>query len=99
MNKRKIICAGNFCKLCSHFFQVSCLATSAPLGRRADMSRYVNRGSSLAMFLATLIASCLGVSGPCAAADSSTPTGWTKANMGSLVELYRHLHQTPELSL
>jgi amidohydrolase len=33
------------------------------------------------------------------AADSSTPSDWVKANMSSLVELYRHLHQTPELSL
>lgn len=33
------------------------------------------------------------------AADSSTPAEWAKANMSSLVELYRTLHQAPELSL
>src|SRR4051794_36726030 len=33
------------------------------------------------------------------AAESSTPNDWVKSNMSSLVELYRHLHQTPELSL
>ncbi len=35
---------------------------------------------------------------PTRAADSSTPAEWTKANMSSLVELYRFLHQAPELS-
>ncbi len=32
------------------------------------------------------------------AADNSTATDWVKSNMPSLVELYKHLHQTPELS-
>src|SRR5882757_2649285 len=31
--------------------------------------------------------------------DSADPTTWVKENMTQLVELYRHLHQTPELSL
>jgi amidohydrolase len=35
---------------------------------------------------------------PCRAADTADPGNWVKANMASLVELYRHLHQTPELS-
>jgi amidohydrolase len=32
------------------------------------------------------------------AADSHDPRDWVKQNMASIVELYRHLHQTPELS-
>ncbi len=35
----------------------------------------------------------------CLAADAADPSDWVKANMPQLVELYRHLHQTPELSL
>lgn len=34
----------------------------------------------------------------CHAAEAADPADWVKANMASLVELYRHLHQTPELS-
>src|SRR5215467_123076 len=32
------------------------------------------------------------------AADASNADDWIKANMPALVELYKHLHQTPELS-
>ena len=32
------------------------------------------------------------------AAELANPRNWVKENMGQLVELYRHLHQTPELS-
>src|SRR4051794_15993337 len=32
------------------------------------------------------------------AAEPSDPKKWVADNLGSLVELYRHLHQTPELS-
>ncbi len=32
------------------------------------------------------------------AAEANDPKKWVADNMGSLVELYRHLHQTPELS-
>ena len=35
----------------------------------------------------------------CFAADAADPGAWVKENMPKLVELYRHLHQTPELSL
>jgi hippurate hydrolase len=35
----------------------------------------------------------------CAAADSTGPREWVTDNLSSLVELYRQLHQTPELSL
>src|SRR5262245_4281672 len=34
----------------------------------------------------------------CRAADSADPADWTKARMPELLELYKHLHQTPELS-
>jgi hippurate hydrolase len=32
------------------------------------------------------------------AADTADPKQWVAANLGSLVDLYHHLHQTPELS-
>jgi metal-dependent amidase/aminoacylase/carboxypeptidase family protein len=32
------------------------------------------------------------------AADTANADEWVKANMPSLVDLYQHLHQTPELS-
>src|SRR5258707_4187610 len=32
------------------------------------------------------------------AADAADPKKWVADNLTSLVELYRHLHQTPELS-
>jgi amidohydrolase len=57
------------------------------------------RSKTKSAFPAVLI---WGVCACCAqvgfAADNSTATDWVKSNMPSLVELYRHLHQTPELS-
>jgi amidohydrolase len=49
----------------------------------------------LAILSAAIFTGCLrGV----VAAESSDAKTWTKENMASLVELYRHLHQHPELS-
>ena len=36
---------------------------------------------------------------PCQAADSADPRQWVAKNLSSLVDFYRQLHQTPELSL
>jgi amidohydrolase len=45
------------------------------------------------------VALLLGQSAAIATApESSEPAKWVKENMSSLVELYKHLHQTPELS-
>ncbi len=33
------------------------------------------------------------------AASAADPAPWVQSQLGSLIELYRHLHQTPELSL
>jgi hippurate hydrolase len=41
----------------------------------------------------------MGSGTPCLAAEKIDAAEWTKSNMASLVELYRHLHQTPELPL
>jgi hippurate hydrolase len=42
---------------------------------------------------------CVGVSASNVnAADTTDPRAWVKDNMAQLVELYRHLHQSPELS-
>lgn len=38
-------------------------------------------------------------SGVCRAAEPENPTAWYATNADSLLELYRHLHQSPELSL
>jgi hippurate hydrolase len=50
-------------------------------------------------------AACLAISTACGvygasahAVETSDPKKWVAANLGSLVELYRHLHQSPELS-
>src|SRR5437867_2066747 len=40
-----------------------------------------------------------GCSDQSRAADTADPRRWVAENMAPLVELYRHLHQTPELSL
>src|SRR5215203_1019495 len=50
---------------------------------------------SFAMCFALTLGICGGV---LRAADSADPKKWAADNLGSLVELYRHLHQTPELS-
>src|SRR3954468_14161416 len=49
--------------------------------------------------LAVLLALVLGLCGnELRAADTDDPKKWVADNLGSLLELYRHLHQTPELS-
>jgi hippurate hydrolase len=71
-------------------------------GRRRKRLFYAS-GRTLRNFSASLSAAVIwGIlvgGAQSLAAESSTPTDWVKTNMSSLVELYRHLHQTPELSL
>src|ERR1051325_8832598 len=57
-------------------------------------TRFVIRHSSFAIVFA--LAMSLLAGDTTSAAD---PRQWVAENMPSLVELYRHLHQTPELSL
>ena len=40
---------------------------------------------------------CVAVS-TAAAADDSSPNQWAKEHLAELVSLYKHFHQTPELS-
>ena len=58
--------------------------------KRANSSRFA------ACF--ALIAICTLYGGTLRAADQADPKKWVADNLPSLVELYRHLHQTPELS-
>src|SRR4051812_21308109 len=51
--------------------------------------------SSFAVLFTLIFGICAG---QLRAADSADPKKWVADNLGSLVELYRHLHQTPELS-
>lgn len=46
----------------------------------------------------TLLVWAIFQAGPILAADTADPAAWVKANMSALVDLYKHLHQTPELS-
>jgi len=55
-----------------------------------------NPQSAIALVIALI---SLVVSQPCWAKDEVAPGAWVSENMPSLVELYRHLHQSPELSL
>jgi amidohydrolase len=45
-----------------------------------------------------LVAVCILYGGKLHAAEAADPKKWVADNLPSLVELYRHLHQTPELS-
>lgn len=50
---------------------------------------------SFVMLFTLIFGVCVG---QLRAADSADPKKWVADNLASLVELYRHLHQTPELS-
>jgi len=56
--------------------------------------------TALAEFVIVLLQAvfCVNAVPLCHAADSADSAAWVKANMPPLVELYRHLHQNPELS-
>ena len=54
------------------------------------------RSSLAACFLLVTVWQLCG--GQLRAADTADPKKWVADNLASLVELYRHLHQTPELS-
>ncbi len=49
-------------------------------------------------FALTIVAALGICSDQIKAADTADPKKWVADNLGSLVELYRHLHQNPELS-
>jgi amidohydrolase len=49
-------------------------------------------------FLLLVIGAWSLVISPAAAADPADPRAWVSQNMPKLVEFYRHLHQSPELS-
>lgn len=65
--------------------------------RIADFLRHAS-GRNLVATSALVSWAVLLFAPPCSAADVTDSADWTKANMPSLVELYKHLHQTPELS-
>ena len=49
--------------------------------------------------ISLVLVATLGIcGGQLKAADKADPKQWTADNLGSLAELYRHLHQNPELS-
>jgi hypothetical protein len=60
-------------------------------------AKFVIRHSSFIIFFA-LIAFCGLSVGALGASEAADPRKWVAENLGSLVQLYRHLHQTPELS-
>jgi amidohydrolase len=72
--------------------QASCPADKTHPGKKFCASRAV----FVACFLLVIVCGFGG--GPLRAADTADPKKWTTDNLASLVELYRHLHQTPELS-
>ena len=57
---------------------------------------FIIRHSSFVIFV--VIAICGFQATLLSAADTADPKKWVTDNLPSLVELYRHLHQTPELS-
>ncbi len=56
------------------------------------------RESTFGIFFSVLLTLCGQFVGTLHAAETADPKKWVADNLGSLVELYRHLHQTPELS-
>jgi amidohydrolase len=93
MNRQKIMAANESCKRLSNsnFVPHSECPLIATLVRNCAIC-----GRWLALFLAA--SATFRVCRPCQAADSTGPQNWAKQNMPALVELYRHLHQNPELS-
>ncbi len=90
MNKQKIIRPCKFCKRDSDAFFVL---------RQLRRCKCAAKASLQAAFLASFVGIILQTSPKSFAADFSDPAVWVKENMPQLVELYRSLHQHPELSL
>jgi hippurate hydrolase len=70
----------------------NCKAGKASRGKKSRANR-----AALVACLA-IVTACGVYSATARAADKSDPKQWAAANLGSLVELYRQLHQAPELS-
>ena len=78
---------------------VSKVTTSADSGKRIWTAAWNLGISRRAKFWAVLAAALSVVSPACLADDAVGPHTWFQQNQSSLIELYRHLHQNPELSL
>src|SRR5215213_5176523 len=62
-----------------------------------QLRKFCAESSAFAVFFA-LIVGCGFHCRELRAADPPDPKKWAADNLSSLVDLYRHLHQTPELS-
>jgi hippurate hydrolase len=63
-----------------------------------QLFRSMLSGARSLVLLMNMAAVCAAVAQPAAAEEPADPQAWTAANVNSLVDLYRHFHQTPELS-
>jgi amidohydrolase len=70
---------------------------SCKVGKAPPLRKSCARRVTFAACLA-LVVICNFYAGKLRAADSADPKKWVAENLPSLVELYRHLHETPELS-
>jgi len=69
---------------------------SQKVGKTRRLRNFLCQKPRVFACLALAIGCCCGTS--LIAAESADPKTWTKDHLSSLVELYRHFHQTPELS-
>ena len=97
MNRSKIVSKNNsgkaICEKAGSWWPVA--------GRRHVFRSSPRRHAPHFAFCILHFAFCIFLTSPspCQAADSADPRQWVAKNLSSLVDFYRQLHQTPELSL